>query len=95
MQRVQPIHKASMLKAVRTNKVWFGYMAPNLVNAGNINNGWHLGIDIIVSVDREGNYHVVSENAQDDEQLHSYINSFLYYNGNRELGKSVKFWEGI
>jgi hypothetical protein len=92
MMRVEPINKHTVLKQVRTNGTWEGYIAPNMVNSFHITDGWHLGHKILISIGRDGKYYVVSW-YNEYKELEDTLNSFKYYNCNSELGKTVKFWE--
>jgi hypothetical protein len=69
-------------------------MAACNVNSFHITGGWHLGHDVIVTIDRNGDYYIVStRSTQGYEKLNDYIRSFLFYNGGSELGKRVRFWK--
>lgn len=90
---MKTINKHTVLKEVRTNGTWKGYIAPNKVNSFHITNGWCLGMDVLLTSDRQGNAYYVSFNALEVEPLEEMINSFACYNCNSELGKGVRFWQ--
>lgn len=90
---MNPINKHTVLKTVRTTGSWSGYVAPNKVNGFHVKDGWHIGMHVFITIDRNGNYCYVSDNAQDFQELSDFINNFAYYNCNSELGKTIKFWE--
>lgn len=92
---MEPIHKSTMLKEVRINNVWKGYVSPNKVNGFHVYHGWHLGMNVIITIGRDGEYYYVSENAQDSQLLSDFISNYLYYNGNPELGKHIRFWNEL
>jgi hypothetical protein len=94
--KMQPTNKQTVLKKVRDNGVWQGYIAPNKVNEYHINNGWHIGRPIMITCDREGNtYHVVSlgDAGYNVLNLNYYLRNYEYYNCNKELGNRIRFWE--
>lgn len=104
--RVESIHKASMKAAARNNGSWKGYVAPAKVNSYHVVNGWHIGYDIhvtAVKIDKVWNYMVDVGDVTDDGEdfinelmpLDVWLNDYMYYNCNSELGKRVRFWEVV
>ena len=87
--RLQPVHKATMLKEVREKGQWIGHIAPSNVNSFHVNDGWHLGHQITIKK-VESEFHVVRE--YETMELGSYIRNFQTYNCIAELGKRVRFW---
>jgi hypothetical protein len=93
---MQPINKQTVLKLVRQNGVWQGYITPNKVNEYHINNGWHIGTSIMITCDREENfYHVtpLGDIGMNVLPLNQYLARYEYYNCNNELGNRIRFWE--
>jgi hypothetical protein len=95
---MEKINKHSVLKAVRENGSWKGYIAPNKVNAFHINNGWHIGMKITIVSGREVNrndkeYFYFSEENEAFTELETWLNSYMYYNcSSNELGTRVSYW---
>ena len=88
---MQKVNKHTVLKAVRDNGSWSGYIAGNKVNEYHIAGGWNLGYDVeIKAVQIEGAWIYTVNN---DKTLEQFINAFLYYLP-RELGTRVAYWNG-
>lgn len=87
------VHKATMLKKVRDNGEWKGYIAPSKVNAYNVNQGWHIGVEIIVTQLPNKEYAIVQEATESFTLLDPFIETFKHCNCNGELGNTVRFWE--
>lgn len=90
---MQPINKHTVLKQVRTIGEWVGYIAPNKVNGSHVNSGWHIGCSLKIINHAEHNKpYVLSVDGESVQELNEFISSFVYYNCNNELGKTVRFW---
>ena len=89
---LQPINKHTVLKQVRTNGTWEGYIAASKVSPFHITGGWHIGMSVLLCSDRQGNPYYVSHNACEVAELETALNNFKYYNCDSELGKRVRFW---
>jgi hypothetical protein len=89
------VNKHTVLKEVRQNGTWQGYIAPNNVNAANVNGYWNLGCPVCIIRDREGNFYEIDVNNSncDMVELETLLNNFKYYNCIAELGKRVRFWQ--
>jgi hypothetical protein len=96
-KKMNIINKHSVLREVRENGQWNGYIAPNNVNHMNINKGWHLGMDItIVKGCKEfpNDYIVLTENENDKNyKLEEFLENFKHWNCNSELGNRIRFWK--
>jgi hypothetical protein len=95
---MNPINKNTVLKQVRTQGEWKGYVAPSNVNQYHIKGGWHLGMNITIVSGKEvsGNekeYYYFSEQNESFQELETWLNSFMYYNCNPELGQRIRFWQ--
>jgi hypothetical protein len=90
---MQPINKHTVLAEVRRLGSWSGYIAPNKVNSGNINSGWHLGMNLKITIDRENNFYVVASSYHQWEKLEDTLSEFVYYNCMPALGSTVRFWK--
>ena len=87
---LQPINKHTVLKQVRTNGTWHGFIAPSRVNSSNIKDGWCVGMGISIKFE-DGKY--LTENSDGDYvELETVLNEFEYYNCNSDLGNSIRFW---
>jgi hypothetical protein len=96
---MEKINKHTVLKHVRENNFWSGYIAPSNVNSYHITGGWHLGHDVLITIDQQKNYVVVNryydvENPMSWEWMYlgEYLDVFKYNNCHNELGKQVRFW---
>lgn len=89
---MEKINKNTLMKQVRNEKFVECYIAPSNVNSFHIKGGWHIGMRILLTVDRENNIHYVSEPNEDSEPLQVMISNYAYYNCNSELGRNVRFW---
>jgi hypothetical protein len=91
--KMKPINKHTVLKKVRNNGVWRGYIAPSNVSAFHIKGGWHIGMRIeIHAPERKGDDYIVKWEGY-TEPLEQALDRFKYYNCNSELGYRVRFWE--
>ncbi|MGF2716261.1 hypothetical protein ACQUY5_29270 [Bacillus cereus] len=73
--------------AVKKNKSWNGYVAPNKVAEFHITQGWHIGIPVYLT-DRQGTIVV-----NGDRDIDTFLSYFKAYNCNSELGTGVAYWE--
>lgn len=99
-QSLQKVNKQSVLKEVRTNRIWKGYIAPHKVSSFHVNQGWHIGREILINLVQEENgsngYYVF---YQDEDglplatELSNYLEKYIHWNCNAELGQRVAFWE--
>ena len=86
---MQKVNKHTVLKTVRDNGYWCGYIAGNKVNEYHISGGWNLGYDVeIKAVYTEGTWTYTVNN---DKTLEQFINAVLYCQAD-SLGNSVSFW---
>lgn len=89
-------NKHTVLKEVRDNNIWVGYISPSNVNSFHIKDGWHIGHEILITIGRDKDYYVVSRVSNqvynEYEKLETYLNNFKYYNCNSELGQRISFW---
>jgi hypothetical protein len=94
---LQSIRKQTVLKAVRDNGKWTGYIAPCNVNSYHITGGWHLGMHLEIQWDKPSNTYYVffsheHKSCFQTRKLEDVLNEFLYYNCNSELGKRIRYW---
>jgi hypothetical protein len=96
MIKMQTIRKQSVLKQVRENGEWIGYISPNKVNEYHVNNGWNIGCSLtIVNGKRNGlddKPYVFSEWSETFTELEDFLNAYSFANCNNELGNRIKFW---
>lgn len=95
---LQPINKHTVLKQVRELGEWIGYIAPSKVNAGNINEGWHLGMHITIVDGKKSGLpldkpYMFNKDTEAFTLLEDILTSFSVYNCNNELGNTIRFWE--
>jgi hypothetical protein len=92
---MKPVNKHTVLKEVRQNGTWEGMIAPNKALP---NGPWHIGMDILLAADRQGNVYSInlyrnSPITMPYEELETMLNAFKYYNCNSELGQRIRFWQ--
>lgn len=87
---MEPVNKHTVLKKVRENREWRGFIAPSNVNSYHIDGGWHIGHEITI---RKDNFHYFVWNGKESQELESYLNNFKHYNCNSELGYRIRFWQ--
>ena len=91
---VTPVHKATVMKKVRENGIWSGYIAPCNVSSSHINGGWHIGLELTIELTHEGEMLVVSYVGGEHTPLDTFLSTYKYYNcGTHELGRRIRFWE--
>ncbi|MED3430936.1 hypothetical protein P4488_17880, partial [Bacillus thuringiensis] len=79
---------AQVKASVKKNKSWNGYVAPNKVAEFHVNQGWHLGVQINVMTNDNGDLFVGGQHL-----LTRYLENFQYHNCNNEVGTGVAYWE--
>lgn len=98
---MEKVNKHTVLKQVRHNGSWNGYIAPNKVNSYHINDGWHIGMKLNIQCDKnfqtgEYTYYCFFGEGNEPRQtrkLDDVLAEFEYYNCNSELGNKVSFWQ--
>lgn len=89
-----PVNKHTVLKEVRQNGFWQGYIAPNKVNDYHIKYGWSVGHIVRITIDREGQFTCfIPDNPVYAESLSFVIDRYKFWNCNSELGQRVRFWQ--
>lgn len=97
---MEPINKHTVLKEVRKNGSWKGYIAPNNVNAYHITGGWHLGMELHITSEKNVwtneivYYCFFGEGSEPrlTRKLDDVLAEFSHYNCNGELGRRIRFW---
>lgn len=89
--RIKPINKHTVMKQVRVNGEWKGYIAPNKVNSGHVAEGWHIGCSVEVVMKQD--VPTVVNYVGDDSTLDDFLFRFQSGVCCSELGKRVRFWE--
>lgn len=92
IESVERINKHSVLKSVRENKSWLGYIAPSKIRDYHIEHGWMMGKKIIISMSSTGNYLVREPFEKEVTPLDEYLSNFKEINCNSEHGHDVRFW---
>lgn len=97
----QRIHKATMLREVRTTKAFRGYVTPNNVNSLHVTGGWRLGVNVLITQGRDEKFYIVNEHFNLEPnplyepfaELEDWITDYKHWNCVKELGRRVQFWE--
>ncbi|WP_214796612.1 MULTISPECIES: hypothetical protein [unclassified Exiguobacterium] len=90
---LETIKKQSVLKAVRDNGEWTGYIAPDKVAAYQVNNGWCIGHQITITTLPDGRYAVVQFQTESFTLLEDFLDGYKHWNCNYNLGYRVRFWQ--
>ena len=91
------VRKMDVEKDVKKFGLWNGLVAPSKISSYHINNGWHLGVDVMITCDREGTMYLVQDTQffTNHIPLEQWLTSFKHYNCSQEFGFGVSFWGEI